>query len=178
MKNTLKTFKWWWSWKPEIIEDYLEAMAMQGWSLVDVGSGMTTFYFEASQPQKMRYCVDFNPNVTGDYITLLGDDQWQLVGQQIGWLLWQKPYDNQRPQVFTDPDALIHRNHQLMKLLIVLIAIQLINIIIQFAHMGFQGFVTDYAKLSLVLVVVLTVFISLGIFGILKIHQHNKRLRS
>ena len=178
MRQTLKTFKWWWSWTPEVIEDYLEAMAMQGWQLAQVGFGMFVFHFEKSQPEKIRYCVEYNPNVKGDYITLLGDDGWQLMGQTTGWLLWQKPYEDKRPELFTEPEALIERNYKLLKVLYLLFGLQIANIIIQSTNHTYNSSVTYLGGFSLILLIFLAITLFFFVWVFFKIKDHNRRLRN
>ena len=178
MKETLKTFKWWWSWTPEVIEDYLEAMAMQGWQLAQVGFGMFVFHFEKTEPKKIRYCVEFNPDVKGDYINLLGDDGWQLKGQTAGWLLWQKPYEDKRPELFTETEALIEKNHKLTKLLYAILSIQIVNVIIQLTNHNYMGTYTAMDGLGLFLLIILGMTLSFFAWALYKIKDHNRRLRN
>lgn len=178
MKKNLKTFKWWWSWTPDVVEKYLENMASQGWELVSVGFGMVVFYFRKSKPKKIRYCVEYNPDLKPDYHILLEDDGWQLMGQQAGWILWEKPYNTKRPEIFTETGSLIERNNKLLKLLYLLLSFQLINLSIQFNSFQITTNSNHFGNITLTLIILLIAVSSLMVMAIYKINNHNKQLRN
>ena len=177
MKTMLKTFKWWWSWDFRVIEDYLEEMAMNGWQLKNVGFGMVIFYFNKSKPKKIRYCVEYNPSFKPDYHLLLADDGWKLMGQKSGWLLWEKPYNNKRPEIFTEPDSLINRNNKLLKLLYPLLVINVLNLFMQSSRLIINRSSSFINSISFVLIVLLLSISVLLLMGVMKIKNHNSKLQ-
>jgi hypothetical protein len=114
MTETKKVFKWWWPWQPEVIEDFLEGMAAQGWVLVYVRSAATSFVFEKRQPVKMRYCVDYQEKDKPEYRTLLSDAGWRFEYAASGWFIWSMAYDGERPAIYTDTDSLVRRNRAIL----------------------------------------------------------------
>lgn len=78
--STLKT-SWylWWGWNPEKVEDWLEDMESKGWNLYQVDMLATRFKFKKDASQKVRYCVDYQPNIETQYIKLFNDDGWELI---------------------------------------------------------------------------------------------------
>lgn len=117
--NMLKTsWCWWWGWKPEKVEEWLEDMERNGWNLYQVDLGSIRFRFKKGEPKKMRYCADFQMNTDDQYYKLFSDDGWELVWKGAGgWYIWKKPYTNERPEIYTDSKSLIDRNNRLIKTL-------------------------------------------------------------
>lgn len=128
MKETMKATKWWWGWEPEKIENWLEEMEAQGWH-VDYGIGLgTTFFFTRGEPRKMRYCADYQNKVTSEYSRIFHDVGWELVYSHMGWYIWRMPYEEERPEIYTDMGATVDRNKRLMLMLGVVGMLQILVI--------------------------------------------------
>jgi len=114
----IKVFKWWWAWDYEKIEDWLEKMESGGLRLVQTSFKGTYFHLEKCVPTKARYCIDFQTKLTPDYMTIINDDGWRLYQIGMGWYILRKEYQDERPNLYTDFEALIARNKFLLRLII------------------------------------------------------------
>lgn len=109
----IKVFKWWWAWDYEMIENWLEEMEGQGWTLIDTNLKGVFFNFERSKPAKARYCIDYQTKLTPEYIRIITDDGWKLYPVGMGWYILRKEYEDVRPDLYNDFDSLITRNKSL-----------------------------------------------------------------
>lgn len=118
--KTIKTkWFWWWGWYPQKVEDWLEEMEAVGWNLYQVDMFGVRFKFKKDKTQNIRYCVDFQSSIDENYLSILKDDGWKMVWSGAGgWYLWKKPYEEKRPEIFTDTASLIERNNRLSKILV------------------------------------------------------------
>lgn len=114
----VRVFKWWWAWKYEEIENWLESMESGGLRLVGTRFKGLLFYFENCTPTKARYCVDYQNKLTPEYMTIINDAGWKLYQIGMGWYMLRKEYDDERPELYTDFDALIGRNKKLLSIMI------------------------------------------------------------
>lgn len=118
MSMLKRSWFWWWGWKPEKVEDWLEEMELKGWNLYHVDLGSIRFQFKKGETRKLRYCADFQMNTDDQYFKLFADDGWELVWKGTGgWFIWKKSYTNGRPEIYTDSKSLIERNARLIKTL-------------------------------------------------------------
>ncbi|MFA9558984.1 DUF2812 domain-containing protein [Evansella sp. AB-rgal1] len=117
--NTLKkSWYLWWGWNPEKVENWLELMESKGWNLYQVDMLANRFKFKKDKRRTVRYCVDFQPNIDAQYITIFADDTWELIwSNEIGWYIWKKEYEKERPSIYTDYNSLIERNNRLIGML-------------------------------------------------------------
>jgi hypothetical protein len=124
--NTAGTLtKWRIGWTrglPERIEEWLESMERKGWHLVRVNLWGWRFRFDHGEPRGVRYCVDFQTEASPEYHNLLADAGWELIYQGGGWYFWRKPYDEERPEIYTDRESLVQRNKRIMSNLGILAA--------------------------------------------------------
>jgi hypothetical protein len=125
--NDIKTaWQWWWGWNPEKIENWLEEKEKDGWHLVKVGFGYIQFKFEKGESRKMRYCVDYQINVQDNYFELFKEDNWELVDDKIvPWYIWRKPYEDERPNIYTDTKSLIERNNRQLMTVGILVPVEI-----------------------------------------------------
>ena len=114
----VRLFKWWWAWNYEEIENWLESMEHSGLRLVTIRFKGVLFYFENCTPTKARYCVDYQNKLTPEYMTIISDAGWTLNQIGLGWYILRKEYENERPELYTDFDALIGRNKKLLGIMI------------------------------------------------------------
>jgi len=114
MINIKRVFKVWFAWNPEKIEQYLEDMALKGWRVERVSCSQMYFRFIRNSSRKVSVCVDYRVKPSHEYLSLLDDDGWELINQRAGWMLWCKPYTDEKPQLFTDYQSLIDRNQKIV----------------------------------------------------------------
>jgi hypothetical protein len=124
----VRIFKWWWAWNCEEIENWLENMENSGLRLVKTKFKGLFFYFENCTPTKTRYCIDYQSKLTPEYITIINDAGWKIDQIGMGWYILRKQYEDERPELYTDFDALIARNKKLLSIMIVGLLIEFICI--------------------------------------------------
>jgi len=100
--NQKTVFYLWMSWNLKRIEDYLEKMASEGWVLKETSMSHTILKFQKGKPIKMKFCLDFQAQLPGDYKSVLEADGWNLLGDSNGWLLWMKAYEGEQPTFESD----------------------------------------------------------------------------
>lgn len=124
MERFRKAFKLWFAWDSDRIEDYLEGMSMQGWHAVQMDGLLVNFLFERGEPKQMRYCMDYQREDKSEYRQLCIDDGWTLLHTSMGWYVWCKEYDGERPSIYTDVDSLITRNRNILIMVAVVLITQ------------------------------------------------------
>ncbi len=167
-----KKFFWWWSWNSDKFENYLGEMSKQGWEVESTSAAHTVITFKKTKPQNISYCVDYQNKYTDEYSNIIKDDGWRLISKRVGWVLWAKPYKEEKPAVFTDTQSLIDRNKRLLKFIGVLTIFQVPGFINLFYH--FNGTSTSRSPMLYILYVGAMSFM---VFALFKIHQHNKQLK-
>jgi hypothetical protein len=170
MSNTRTRFRWWWGWKAESIEHWLEAQEADGWNLERAGGMGILFTFRRGERRRMAYRVDYQTDLRDDYVQLFEDAGWSLVGQGSGWYYWRQAYDDVKPEIYTDVESLISRNRRQMRILGILLAMQilLMNTVYSRADSPFTGILA---------LIHFTVTAALG-FAIFRFIQANRRLRA
>ena len=108
---------------------WLELQESMGWQLFHTDTAAIRFFFRKGEPRKVRYCVDYQNNISSEYRLIFEDAGWQLKYSGLGWYIWARPYENHRPSIFTDKNSLLDINRKLSNVLafcvILLIATQL-----------------------------------------------------
>ena len=176
MSEMKKAFKWWWPWQPEKIEDFLESMAAQGWSLAAVRSSATRFVFEKREPRKVRFCVDYQGKDTAQYRTLLADAGWRFEYTSSGWFIWSMAYEGERPVLYTDTASLLMRNQTILRSLTAVFAAQIPLMVAPLIGNGNKGpvLIGVYAIWSILCAVMLGVILGM-VVGINKLKKKNMR---
>ena len=167
MKEIKTAWHWWWGWNPEKIEDWLEEMELEGWNLVSVGFAYVVFKFEKGESRKIRYCVDYQVNVGNNYFELFKEDGWELADDKIiPWYIWRKPYENERPSIYTDTKSLIERNNRLIKTVGILVPLEIFIFYLLLEHnSGIVG--------ALIFIVLIITFLG---YVAAQLYRYNKRL--
>lgn len=104
---------------PEDYEKWLENYEANGWHLKNISLGGWIHHFIKGQPQKIRYCYDYQSKKRKDYETVFKDVGWELVYYRFGAYTWRIKYDCQRPDAFSDNSSIIERNRRLLDLLLI-----------------------------------------------------------
>lgn len=168
MSEIKTTWKWWWGWNPEKIENWLEEMELDGWNLVKIDVNYLRFKFEKGESRKIRYCVDYQNKVDNNYFEILKEDRWELVGDKsIPWYMWRKLYENERPNIYTDVKSLMERNNRLF----ITVGIFLILEIAIFSQMFLHG--SDEWGLVSIMFIMIIAFIG---YITVQIYRYNKKL--
>ncbi|PYG87819.1 uncharacterized protein DUF2812 [Ruminiclostridium sufflavum DSM 19573] len=124
----IRVFKWWWTWNFEEIENWLEKMEAGGLRLAETRCKGVVFGFEKCKPVRARYCVDYQRKLTPEYMAIINDDGWRLYQMGMGWYMLRKEYEEDRPDLYTDFEALIARNMRLLILILAGLAVEFICI--------------------------------------------------
>lgn len=112
-----------------MLENWLELQESMGWQLFHTDTAAIRFFFRKGEPRKVRFCVDYQNNISSEYRLIFEDAGWQLKYSGLGWYIWAMPYENRRPDIFTDQNSLLDINRKLSNVLafgvILLLATQL-----------------------------------------------------
>lgn len=169
MNNITSRIFWWWGWNPAHMERMLENMALSGWILYQVDLNGIRFKFQKGVPQKVKYGTDYQASPDDDYFSIYQDAGWSIKWTGAnGWYLWMKPYEDEKPEIFTDTQSLIERNNRLYKVLIPMF----IMLLIIFAILVITG-IESLRPLILLYVAILTLY---GYF-FYQVYRHNEKLK-
>ncbi len=122
----VRIYKMWWAWNYEEIENWLEKMEAGGLRLVETRINGVIFYFEKCKPSNARYCIDYQTKLTPDYLSIINDDGWNLYQVGMGWYILRKEYQQDRPELYTDFEALIARNKATLFVILILLMFELL----------------------------------------------------
>ena len=175
--TTKLVFKPWFGWHVGRIEEYLEDMALKGWRLEKVAFSQLIFRFVKGEPRKVSYCVDFRPRADMDYKRLFADDGWELLDESVGWLLWSKAYEGERPQIYTDNQSLIDRNKRLIYILIFALIMQVPALTININRMRVEALTQPLSDAMRVFVVFYAIMLFFLILGLIRLIMANRRLK-
>lgn len=137
-KEMIKKSPFFWIAAPDKAEAMVEKMAAEGWKFYRFDKLGQDFYFIKSEPCKLRFIVDFQSEISEDYIALTKEDGWKLefasVTKKDGYCIWSREYtdDEEIPELYSDNEsALNHAKNYLKKMIIpltvdVILAVMLI----------------------------------------------------
>lgn len=169
MNETKTVWRWWWGWHPEKIENWLEEMEQDGWHLAKVDVNYLRFKFEKGESRKISYCVDYQLNVQENYFQLFKEDDWELVDDKnVPWFIWRKPYQDERPHIYTDTKSLIERNNRQMWTVGILLPVEIFIFCMVLMH----GSAEIWVLAMLFLVILLLGYVTL------QLYRHNKKLEN
>lgn len=169
MKDVKIVWHWWWGWNTEKVENWLEEMEKNGWNLTKVDFAQIRFSFKKGKVRKMRYCWDYPTYPNDNYFELFKEDGWESMDNKMGpWFIWRKPYEDERPRIYTDTRSLIEKNNRQIRTVIFGIIVTLV-ILALLSIVNFAG-----AKLISVLLI-----LSLAFYGyiIVQLYQNNKKIK-
>ena len=169
MNNMTSKIQWWWGWDSSGMEKMLENMALKGWELYQMDWIGIRFHFQKGEKKKVRYCADYQVDVGDDYFDIYKDAGWSIKWTGAnGWYLWMKPYEEERPEIFTDTASLIERNNRLIQVLKPMFVILLILFVI---------LVSANMKALRPLIFLYVAIISLYSYLFFQVAKYNKKLK-
>ena len=116
--------KWYFVWDFEKEEQWLNEMAAEGWSLVDVR--YCTYVFERTEPN--TYCIRLEMRKTDDdYIAFMEDTGAEYIGRVLQWLYFRKKNELGQFDLFSDIDSKINHLQGIYRLVMTL---GLLNLVI------------------------------------------------
>lgn len=136
-KQMIKKSPFGWIGAPDKAEAMVEKMAAEGWKFYRFDKLGTDFYFIKSEPCKLRFVVDFQNEISEDYIALTKEDGWKLefasITKKDGYCIWSKVYDDDEdaPEIYSDSDsALEHAKNYLKKMIIPLAVYAILSVLL------------------------------------------------
>ena len=167
MRETKTAWHWWWGWNPEKIENWLEEKEIEGWHLLKADVAYIRFKFEKGESRKVRYCIDYQLNVQNNYFELFKEDGWELMGEKfVPWYIWRKPYDDERPDIYTDTKSLIERNNRQLKTVGIIVPLEIFVFYMLLEHdSGIAG--------ALIFIVLILAFLG---YVAAQLYRYNKKL--
>jgi hypothetical protein len=170
-----KANKLWFAWDPDKIERYLEEMSLGGWHVVQVDGMLVSFLFERGEPKRIRYCMDYQRQEIPDYRQIFADDGWSLLHNSMGWYVWSKEYDLERPSIYTDVDSLIARNRNIMLMVAAVLVTQAPMVTINAANLAHTA--RTNPAIFVLLVAILVVVYGLLLYCIFHLSRSIRRLK-
>jgi len=170
MGEVKTVWHWWWGWNTQKVEYWLEEMERKGWNLTKVDFAQVRFSFKKGKVRKMRYCWDY-PSMPGEnYFELFKEDGWESMDNKRGpWFIWRKPYEEERPNIYTDKKSLIEKNNRQIRTVIfgLVVTLILLSVVLIF-NFSLSKFISTILILSMVF------------YGyiIVQLYQYNKKLKT
>lgn len=95
--HTFAKWNFGWMYAPDLLENWLSDMAMQGNHLVRVSKMGPKFIFEKSTPKLVSYVYDFQLKASPNYYDVHKSAGWSLTFTSSSWFakysIWQKEYE-------------------------------------------------------------------------------------
>lgn len=148
--------KWFWVWEFEKEEQWLNAMAMDGWTLDSVG--LCTYRFRADAPGAYTIRMEMHPP-EAEYLRFMEETGAEYIGRIGQWLFFRKKTEEGVFEIFSDLDSRIRHIDRCGKILAAVGALSLI------VGLGADGL----GKLNLVCAALL-------MYGLGRIHGKRERL--
>jgi hypothetical protein len=111
----VKKMKIAWQYAPDRLEQWLEAMELQGFNLYRMNKLGIRFYFIKGKPRQMKYAVDFQKNTNPTYFNLNKECGWNLIftspwSSMQTMTVWSQAYseDGIVPEFYSDAQSRIH----------------------------------------------------------------------
>ena len=113
-ERIVRKHKLFFAWQDENQEAWLAGMSRRGLHLKGPGS-FGSFTFLEGSPREMAYCLDFNrERAPEEYIQLIQDAGWEVLGQRSGWYYWRKEIQGAKiPVLFSDAESKIQKYNRL-----------------------------------------------------------------
>lgn len=169
MKDIKIVWHWWWGWNTEKVENWLEEMEKKGLNLIKVDFAQYRYTFKKGKVRKMRYCFDYPAYVKDNYFEIFSEDGWESMDNKMGpWFIWRKPYEDERPNIYTDTKSLIEKTGRQIRTVIfgVLVTLFLLFLVL------ISNF--DSTKVISALLIISLVFYG---YIIARLYQYNKKLK-
>lgn len=114
--------KWFWVWDYEKEEQWLNAMAMEGWTLV--GVGFCTYRFRADAPGAYTVRMEMHPP-EAEYLRFMEETGAEYIGRIGQWLFFRKKTEEGAFEIFSDLDSRISHLERCGKVLTAVGAVNL-----------------------------------------------------
>ncbi len=122
MTEQKTVWKWFWVWEFEKEEQWLNAMAMDGWALCAVG--FCRYTFERCEPGQYIIHCEMHP-MDEAYVNFMEQTGAQYVGRMVAWIYFRRPAELGQFDLYSDIDS---RITHLRRIATTLTAIGLMNL--------------------------------------------------
>jgi hypothetical protein len=145
---------------PSDYENWLESMAARGWHVSRFRQWSSMIMvFTRAEPGKYRFVYDIQVSPKQDYFSMYEEFGWEYLGRMASAHVWRMPYDEERPEAFSDSESLVKRTRRTIaavsvSFFIFLMAVITIGLVLLFS----AGALSETNQLHLV--------IAEGVFGL------------
>ena len=129
MTETITKYRWFWVWDFEKEERWLNEMAVNGWTLVEVG--YCRYTFEKTDDNEYTVRLEMHP-FDEDYISFMEQTGAEYIGRVLQWIYFRKKSELGRFDIFSDLDSRISHLSKIHKMILML---GLANLIIGIANL-------------------------------------------
>lgn len=114
MSNHLTIHKWWWVWRFEEEEEWLNQMAMEGWALDRIS--FLTYHFVQCEPGEYTIRMEMR-RFDSEYINFMEEIGAEYLGSMVKWNYFRRKSELGAFDIFSDIDSRIHHLERIGKLL-------------------------------------------------------------
>lgn len=131
-KEMIKKSPFFWVAAPDKAEAMVEKMAAEGWKFYRFDKLGQDFYFIKSEPCKLRFIVDFQAEISEDYIAITKENGWKLefasVTKKDGYCIWSREYADgeEIPELYSDNESALNHAKNYLKKMIIPLAVDVI----------------------------------------------------
>ncbi|MEE3425206.1 MAG: DUF2812 domain-containing protein [Erysipelotrichaceae bacterium] len=129
MTERMTKYRWFWVWDFEKEERWLNEMAANGWTLVEVG--YCRYTFEKTEANEYTVRLEMHP-FDEDYINFMEQTGAEYIGRVLQWIYFRKKSELGRFDIFSDLDSRISHLSKIHKMILML---GLANLIIGIANL-------------------------------------------
>ena len=98
-----------WHYAPDIVENWLTAMAQKGFVLYRLSKIGNSFFFMKGEPKKVKYMVDYQNQTTPEYFNINAEVGWTLLftslSRNMTYIVWSKEYEEEEPMFYSDTQS-------------------------------------------------------------------------
>ena len=120
-KSMKRCFKLFWAWQEEREAQWLQQMALRGWSLKEVQG--IRYTFERWVPEKVVYRLDFKESATGEleeYLQLYREAGWECVTRLGNWFYFKRPAGaGTEAELYTDNASRLERYRAQLRMMLI-----------------------------------------------------------
>ena len=110
-------YRWFWVWDFEKEERWLNEMAANGWTLVEVG--YCRYTFEKTDDNEYTVRLEMHP-FDEDYISFMEQTGAEYIGRVLQWIYFRKKSELGRFDIFSDLDSRISHLSKIHKMILML----------------------------------------------------------
>ena len=129
MTERMTKYRWFWVWDFEKEERWLNEMAANGWTLVEVG--YCSYTFEKTDDNEYTVRLEMHP-FDEDYISFMEQTGAEYIGRVLQWIYFRKKSELGRFDIFSDLDSRISHLSKIHKMILMF---GLANLIIGIANL-------------------------------------------